>query len=31
MIHPQKVNGVLTELIDYQWEEFKKEYVSESS
>lgn len=23
-IHPKKVNGVLLELIDYKWEEFKK-------
>ena len=23
-IHPQKVNGVLLELIDYPWNEFKK-------
>jgi methylmalonyl-CoA/ethylmalonyl-CoA epimerase len=23
-IHPKKLNGVLTELIDYKWEEFKK-------
>jgi len=23
-IHPQKVNGVLLELIDYKWDEFKK-------
>jgi len=23
-IHPKKMNGVLTELIDYKWEEFKK-------
>ncbi len=22
-IHPKKLNGVLTELIDYQWDEFK--------
>jgi len=24
-IHPKKVNGVLLELIDYPWNEFKKE------
>ena len=24
LIHPQKVNGVLTEIIDYKWDEFKK-------
>jgi methylmalonyl-CoA/ethylmalonyl-CoA epimerase len=23
-IHPKKVNGVLLELIDYKWDEFKK-------
>lgn len=23
-IHPKKLNGVLTELIDYEWKEFKK-------
>ena len=23
-IHPKKLNGVLTELIDYKWEELKK-------
>jgi methylmalonyl-CoA/ethylmalonyl-CoA epimerase len=23
-IHPKKLNGVLTELIDYKWKEFKK-------
>ncbi|MGZ3614723.1 MAG: VOC family protein, partial [Thermodesulfobacteriota bacterium] len=23
-IHPRKVNGVLLELIDYPWDEFKK-------
>lgn len=23
-LHPKKLNGVLTELIDYKWEEFKK-------
>lgn len=23
-IHPRKVNGVLLELIDYKWDEFKK-------
>ncbi len=23
-IHPKKVNGVLTEIIDYPWNEFKK-------
>lgn len=23
-IHPKKLNGVLTELIDYKWDEFKK-------
>ena len=23
-IHPKKLNGVLTELIDYKWEKFKK-------
>ena len=24
-IHPKKMNGVLTELIDYKWDEFKDE------
>jgi len=24
-IHPKKMNGVLLELIDYKWDEFKKE------
>lgn len=23
-LHPKKMNGVLTELIDYKWDEFKK-------
>jgi methylmalonyl-CoA/ethylmalonyl-CoA epimerase len=23
-VHPKKLNGVLTELIDYKWDEFKK-------
>ena len=23
-IHPKKLNGVLTELIDYKWDELKK-------
>jgi methylmalonyl-CoA/ethylmalonyl-CoA epimerase len=23
-VHPGKMNGVLTEIIDYQWDEFKK-------
>lgn len=23
-VHPKKLNGVLTEMIDYKWEEFKK-------
>ena len=23
-IHPRKLNGVLTELIDYRWDEFKE-------
>jgi len=23
-IHPKKLNGVLTEIIDYKWEELKK-------
>ena len=23
-IHPKRLNGVLTEIIDYKWKEFKK-------
>ncbi len=24
-VHPKKLNGVLTEIIDYKWDEFKKQ------